>query len=292
MSDSTKADEWTIGRVLAWATSDFRAKGFDSPRLDAELLLCHALGCDRVKLVIDSNRPLVGDELTSFKQLIQRRRKAEPIAYILGQREFYGMSIRVDARVLIPRPDTEVLVETALRRTADQHLFGTALDVCTGSGCVAIALAKERPTWKVTGADISNDALELARDNALRLGVVRNLAFRQADLLSGFEQRFSLITANPPYIPTTELAELQPDIREFEPKLALDGGDDGLDFLRTLAGQVVRRLVPGGVFATEIASDQAADVSALLQAAGLTEIETTQDYAHLDRVVSGRAPSA
>ena len=286
---SSDNDEWTVARVLSWATNDFRSKGFDSPRLDAELLLCAALECDRVRLITDSKRPLVGDELSHFKQLIQRRRKAEPIAYILGTREFFGLPIRVDKRVLIPRPETEILVETALLRTAHRSLYGQALDLFTGSGCVAIALARQRPTWRVTGSDVSEPALEVARENAHRLGAIANVNFRQSDLFSAFaeSQEFSLITANPPYIPSADIAELQTDIRDFEPEVALDGGRDGLDFVRSLVDQAPRYLEQSGVLAVEIGHDQAERVIDMFTRSGFSSVEAAQDYIGHQRVVSG-----
>lgn len=163
------SDPWTIARVLKWATEDFRGRGMESPRLDAELLLGLSLGLDRVRLILEAARPLTPEELSSYRELIKRRRSGEPIAYIRGEREFYGLPIRVTPAVLIPRPDTETLVEVALERTRGRHMYGRALDLCTGSGCVAIAFAKERPTWRVTGVDVSAAAIAVARQNAERL---------------------------------------------------------------------------------------------------------------------------
>ncbi|MEN9577059.1 MAG: hypothetical protein RJA70_68 [Pseudomonadota bacterium] len=285
-------DEWTVARVLTWAATDFRGRGFDSPRLDAELLLCAVLKCDRVRLIVDATRPLVLSELNAYRELIQRRRRAEPIAYILGVREFFGMPFRVDARVLIPRPDTEILVETALRRTAHRHLFGTAIDVCTGSGCVAIAFAKQRPTWWVRAGDISPEALSLARDNAHHLGALPFLSFHQSDLLSAFTPRrkLSLITANPPYIPSSELPQLPADVRDFEPRLALDGGADGLDFVRRLALDAIPHLASGGVLALEIAHDQAPRTERILGESGFVDLQSARDYGGHERVVSGVRP--
>jgi release factor glutamine methyltransferase len=287
------AQNWTIGRVLTWASDDFRARGFDSPRLDAELLLGRVLGCDRVRLILEGTRPLSADELGAFRDLIQRRRRAEPIAYILGEREFYGLLLRVDARVLVPRPDTETLVETALRRTQAANLFGGALDVCTGSGCVAIAFARERPTWQVWGLDISEEALQVARNNAERLGAPR-IVFRQGDLFAPLnaKQRFTLITANPPYIPNGEIEGLQRDVRDFEPHLALKGGEDGLQLVRRVINDARSHLVAGGVLALEIGHDQAARSAELLRVAGFVDIERDRDYGGHERVVSARLPPA
>jgi release factor glutamine methyltransferase len=281
---------WTIARVLAWAAEDLVRRGLkDSPRLDAELLLGHALSADRVRLIVDSQRPLDPDELARFKQLLLRRRKAEPIAYILGRREFYGLDFSVDGNVLIPRPSTESLVEVALARTRGQHMFGRALDVCTGSGCVAICFARERPTWQVVGSDVSEGALGVARRNAQKLGAIWNVSFRHSDLLSAFgDQRFDLISANPPYIPDAEIATLAPDIQRFEPRGALAGGPDGLALLRRLIEAAPRLLTAGGVLALEVGAGQAPDVERSMTRSGFIELQRERDYDGIERIVSGR----
>lgn len=286
--DST--DVWTVQKVLTWATNDFRSRGLDSPRLDAELLLCETLGVDRIKLIVESKRPLEKEELTRFKTLIQRRRSAEPIAYVLGEREFYGLPFKVDARVLVPRPDTETLVETALRRTQARDQFGVALDLCTGSGCVAIAFAKQRPTWRVLATDLSQPALEVAQLNAERLGACFGLQFLQSNLFEALpkEQRYSLITANPPYIPSGDIPELQKDIKDFEPHLALDGGADGLDLVRRIVIEAKPFLGPGGILAMEIGYNQSDRVAALMLDAGYEDVVRDSDYGGIERVVSGQ----
>ena len=154
-SEQATAEPWTVARVLRWAAEDFGKRGITSARLDAELLLGRVLGLDRVHLLLESTRPLSDEELAAYRALIKRRRAFEPIAYILGEREFYALPIRVDRRVLIPRPDSETLVDVALSRTETRSMFGRALDLCTGSGCVAIAFAHQRPTWPVTASDVS-----------------------------------------------------------------------------------------------------------------------------------------
>lgn len=285
-------EPWSVGRVLGWAVADFRAKGFESPRLEAELLVGRATGLDRVRLIAHGERLVSEDELATIRSFIQRRRKREPIAYILGEREFHGLPFRVDPRVLIPRPDTETLVEVALEQTRSQSEFGSALDLCTGSGCVAIAFKHQRPTWRVTASDVSSDALELACSNAERLGTAFGMRFLVSDLFANLtSERFSLITANPPYIPADLIADLDPDIRDFEPKIALSGGADGL----TLASRLVREapawLEPNGVLAIEIGYDQAPRVEALFTAAGFVDVSTRKDYGQRDRVVFGRLPA-
>ncbi len=286
MSDG---EPWSIASVLRWATEDFSKRGLSSARLDAELLLGHVLGLDRVRLIVDAKRPLSEAELSAFRELIKRRRRGEPVAYLRGEREFYGHRFRVDARVLVPRPDTETLVEVALGRTRSSALYGRALDLCTGSGCVAIAFARERPTWKVSGVDVSPEALALARENAIRLGAAFSTRWLVGDAFAPLaeHERFELVTANPPYIPRAELAELAADVRDFEPRLALDGGEDGLDLIRRLVREAPARLVPGGVFALEVGYDQAARVEQLFAEAGFVGLERRRDYGGIERVVSG-----
>jgi release factor glutamine methyltransferase len=286
------AGEWTIQKVLTFATTDFSRRGLPSPRLDAEVLLAHVLGVDRMRLIVDSARVLEPQELSRYREAISRRRKAEPVSYIVGMREFHGLPFRVDRRVLVPRPDTETLVEVALDRTKDAHLQGDALDLCTGSGCVAVAFAKKRPTWRVTGTDISGDALAVARDNAERLGAVWGVDFVLSDLDAALaaDRRFDLVVSNPPYIPTGDIAGLDADVRDHEPRLALDGGKDGLDVVRKLLPRALARLRAGGLIALEIGHDQAARVKALLAGAGFADVQGKHDYGGIERVVSGKKP--
>ncbi|HEX8796553.1 MAG TPA: peptide chain release factor N(5)-glutamine methyltransferase [Polyangiaceae bacterium] len=282
------AKEWTIADVLRWAADDFRARGIESPRLDAEVLLARALGTTRIQLVVDAPRVLPAEDLARFREMVKRRRAHEPVAYILGEREFYGRVFRVDKRVLVPRPDTETLVEAALDRSRHVSMSMRALDLCTGSGCVAVTLAKERPTSSVLATDASDDALAVARDNALRLGAY-NVALRVGDLYMAADAstRFDVITANPPYIARRDIAGLMQDVRDFEPRLALEGGDDGLDLIRRVVSGAPAHLVAGGVLAVEVGAGQAPAVAELLRAAGFVAIELRRDYARIERVVSG-----
>ena len=280
---------WTIRRVVTWATEDLRGRGASSPRLEVELLLGLVLGLDRVQLIVDADRPLRRDELARYRALHQRRRAGEPVAYLRGVREFYGRNFRVDARVLVPWPETEILVEVALRRTRALSLSARVLDLCTGSGCVAITLARERPTIRIMGADISEHALVVARENASRLGATHQIVLLHSDLYAALAPgaKFDLITANPPYIPDPEIPSLPVDVRAFEPRLALAGGDDGLAIVRRIVAQAPSFLAPGGVLALEIGAEQAPQASVLLEQAGLTAIERERDYAGHERVVSG-----
>jgi release factor glutamine methyltransferase len=287
------SEPWSIKRVLTWATDDFKRRGNKSARLDAELLLGEALSLDRIKLIAHAERPLTDDELSRYRELIKRRRASEPIAYILGRREFFALPMLVDRRVLIPRPDTEVLVETALDGTRERHLYGRMLDLCTGSGCVAIAFAKQRPTWRITAVDLSPDAASVARENVRRAGVVYQLAILEGDLFEPLsaDAQFELITANPPYIPSADIAGLDADVRDFEPRLALDGGSDGLQITRRLVSEATRYLIPGGLLALEGGFDQAPAVEALLAEHGFEDITRRKDLAGIERVVSGRRPA-
>jgi release factor glutamine methyltransferase len=285
---ASQPQEWTIETVLRWASDDFRGRGIESPRLDAELLLGRALSCTRIQLIADAKRALEASELARFRDLVKRRRAREPTAYILGEREFYGRRFRVDRRVLIPRPDTETLVEVALDRTRDRSMSMRALDLCTGSGCVAITIARERTTSLVFATDVSDDALVVARDNALRLGAY-NVAFRRGDLFAAVDAslRFDLVTANPPYVAAGEIASLQPEIRDYEPLLALAGGDDGLATVRRIVEGARPHLADAGRLVLEVGFGEAAATAELLAGAGFVQIETRRDYGRIERVVSG-----
>lgn len=294
-SEARSKEPWTVRRLAEWATADFRARGIESPRLDAELILSDVLGLSRTQLILDYDRELEDDELGKLRGLVQRRRAHEPMAYLRGQREFFGRSFRVDKRVLVPRPDTETLVEAALRRSAGRSLSARVLDLCTGSGAVAITLAKEQRTARVLGTDVSPDALAVARDNAARLGAY-NVGFVQADLFDGVREvlaragwspSFDVITANPPYIPSGEITELMPDVRDYEPHLALDGGADGLDLVRRIVEQAPSYLAEGGALALEIGAGQAPAVAELLAARGFADVRSERDLARIERVVHG-----
>lgn len=279
---------WTIETVLRWAADDFRSRGIESPRLDAELLLGRAISSTRIQLIMDAKRALEEPELTRFRALVKRRRAREPVAYILGEREFYGRIFRVDRRVLIPRPDTETLVDAALERTRPLSMSMRALDLCTGSGCVAITLARERPTSLVLATDMSQDALAVARDNALRLGAY-NVAFRHGDLFEAVDpiRRFDLVTANPPYIPPGEVPSLMPDVRDHEPRLALVAEEDGLAILRRIVSRAAGHLAQAGVLALEVGFGLAPAVRDLFEREGFVDVRVRRDHARVERVVTG-----
>jgi release factor glutamine methyltransferase len=273
---------------------DFERRGMESARLDADLIVAHALGLKRIALYLDLDRPLIDKELTQIRQLVERRRAREPMAYILGEREFYGRAFEVNRDVLIPRPDTETLVEQALAFLNGPAPEGAVLDLCVGSGAIVVSLAAECQSRAYVGTDVSPQALAAATRNAERHGVGSRLSFRQGDLLGALqsEERFACITVNPPYIGTQEMASLASDVREFEPRLALDAGEDALVFYRRLARDVRQHLVPGGALFAEVGHTQAAAVSELWREAGLADVRTYRDLNGIERVVAGTQAAA
>ena len=284
---------WTILEVLKWTTARFTERGLPTPRLDAELLAAHALALVRVQLYAQFDRPLEAAELAVLRELVKRRQAGEPVAYITGKKEFWSLELLVDPRVLVPRPDTETAVEEALALLpADLPTDRPAriADVATGSGALALALAKERPRAEVMATDVSPDALAVAAANAARLGLA--VTFRQGDLLAPLRELppFDLVVANLPYIPTAALVALAPEVQR-EPRLALDGGADGLVIVRRLIADAGAVLVPGGALVLEIGEGQAAATAEACRAAGLCDVRIKRDLGGIERVVSGRRPA-
>jgi release factor glutamine methyltransferase len=281
------SEVWTVLKLLRWTADYFNGRDIDSPRLAAELLLAETLGLDRVGLYLNFERPLQADELTAYRERVRRRARREPLAYILGRTEFWSLPFKVTPAVLIPRPDSELLVEVALPLLAGA---ARVLDVGTGSGALAIALAHERPEWMVTAIDLSPEALAVAAENARSNGVAERVHCLSGDLAVLPGGPFDLVVANPPYIPSGDLAALMPEVRDFEPHLALDGGRDGLEAYRALTRQAGAVLAPGGWLLVEVGLGQVANVQELFAAAGLTEIFTARDLAGIERVVGGHRP--
>jgi release factor glutamine methyltransferase len=275
------AENWTPLRLISWTQDFFAKKGIDAPRLTAEVLLAHALSCDRVRLYLDFDKPIAEPELARFRDLVRRRAEGEPSAYLTGRREFHGHPFRVDARVLVPRPETELLVEAALAALPEG---GRALDLCTGSGCVAISIALAGKGARVVATDLSEDALAVARDNAAALGAV--VEFATGDLWSAVHEgeRFDVVVSNPPYIPVKELATLPREVRR-EPCIALDGGEDGLAVLRRIVDGAAARLRPGGTLCLEMHESHLESLPALCRSAGLARVEARRDLAGLPRLV-------
>jgi len=280
-------ESWTIGSVLEWATKDLERRTTTTPRLDAESMLSMVLNCDRIKLIIDSKRPLEANELAAYKKLHIRRRQGEPIAYLREQREFFSRPFFVDRRVLVPRPETELLVEAGLRRTEHLALSARVLDLCTGSGCVAITIKKERPTNCVLAGDISTEALQVANINCERLGAIVGLY--QSDMYAAFSgKQFDLITANPPYVSDADMAELPTDVRAFEPTIALASGADGLAATRRIIDSAGTHLVPGGIVALEVVAGASRQVASMLERAGFGAVEIDKDYGGHERIISAQ----
>ena len=266
-----------------------KAAGHDEATAEAETLLARVLGCRRLEIYLHGERPLRPDQLALLRAQAQRLQDAEPLQYVLGEVEFFGRVFACDARALIPRPETELLVEAALGFSQVwKRLQPRVADLGTGTGCIAITLALAQPRAKIFAVDISTDALALARENAMLHGVAANIEFVQADLLAPFGSGgLELIVSNPPYVPTEEWERLPRHIRDFEPRNALDAGPDGLDVLRRLVAQAADKLAPGGALALEIGEDQGRRVAGLLQAAGLVNVVVKKDFAGWDRVVTG-----
>jgi release factor glutamine methyltransferase len=281
---------WTLLDVIKWTTARFTERRLDTPRLDAEILVAHALGLSRVQLYVQHDRPLTAAELANIRELIKRRQAGESVAYVVGKKEFWGLELAVDGRVLVPRPDTETLVEEGRARLDEQQAGEERIaDVGTGSGAVAVALAKLRPAAALYAVDISPDALAVARANAERLGLPVTFLEGDLDAPLAAHAPFALIVANLPYVPTGELAGLAPEVRA-EPRLALDGGADGLDLVRRLVAAAPTLLRAGGALALEIGAGQAEATAALLEGAGFQDIRRRRDLAGVERVVSGVKP--
>ena len=287
---SADPETWTIRRVLTWASPHFEKKGVEAPRLTAEILLAHVLSCDRVRLYVDLDRPLDRSELGAMRGLIERRLAGEPTQYLTGRQYFYGRAFKVDRRVLIPRPETELLAEAVLR-SIPKDRPSRLLDLCTGSGCVAVTLAAERPLASVWAVDVSPDACAMARENAEALGMAPRVTILDGDLFAPLvkDALFDAIAANPPYIASALVPGLSAEVRR-EPILALDGGEDGLAVIRRIVGAARDYLLPGAPLALEIAEDEGPRVRSLFQEAGFEEIAVEKDLAKHDRLVVGRAP--
>ncbi|MCA9235727.1 MAG: peptide chain release factor N(5)-glutamine methyltransferase [Planctomycetales bacterium] len=297
---------WTIGRLLTWTADFLRERGADSPRLDAEVLLAHARGCPRIALYTAFDEPASEELRTQFRELVKQRAAGKPVAYLVGHREFFSLSFDVTPDVLIPRPETEELVVRALDllkepRPADSETGDAAqrspqgaprvLDVGTGSGAIAVCLAKQHPTAQVTAVDVSPAALAVARRNAEKHDVAQRIEFLESDLLAAVDAgvQFDLIASNPPYVTTAEMAQLDGDVRNYEPHLALGGGEQGTAVIERLIAQAAPRLAPGGWLLIELSPMIAARVEQLLDAApGLQRRETLKDSNGLARVAQAQ----
>lgn len=277
----------TVMKVLHAATERLTAGGIDSPRLDAEILLAHVLGWRRLSLYVDAEKNLPLEKILRFDELITRRLKKIPVAYLIGTREFMGLAFAVNENVLIPRPDTEILTEVVgeyLRSVGGEVTFA---DLGAGSGAICISILKFVKNARATAVDISAEALEVARFNAAKFHVDDRIKFFCGDLFAPLTGKFNAIVSNPPYIPTGELETLQAEVQR-EPRLALDGGADGLNFYRRIISDAPKFLTAGGLLAVEVGINQAAAVKNLLAAEKFTDIKIFRDLSGIERVVAAR----
>ncbi len=295
MSDDEPTTEpaWTIGRLLTWTADFLKEKGADSPRLDAEVLLAHARGCQRIELYTTFEQEAPAELRESFRGLVRQRAEGTPVAYLVGYREFFSLTFEVTREVLIPRPETELMVVRALDLAKELPGNGELriADVGTGSGVLAICCAKHLPTCSVTALDISASALEVAGRNATKHDVADRIEFIHSDLFAqqAATPEFDLVLSNPPYVTSEEMATLDTNVRNYEPHLALDGGVQGTEVIERLIPQTLERLRPGGWLLMEVGPGNAQRVEQLLAAAaGITLRETISDLAGLPRVVQGQ----
>ncbi len=275
--------------VQAWTQARDRLKAarVDSPVIDARLLVEAAAGASRTDIVTDPYREVPDEAMAVLDDYVERRSRREPVSRILGRRGFWKIMLQVTPDVLSPRPDTETVVQEALRHFEEHRRFDV-LDLGVGSGAIILAILAERPLARGLATDVSSEALAVARDNAARLGLIDRLALMHGDWTEGMaDAAFDLVVSNPPYIPDAHVDALDPEVRDHDPHLALKGGPDGLDHYRRLAPEVLRVLRPGGRFLLEIGHDQSAAVEALMRAAGAVGVATVKDLADRDRVVAG-----
>ncbi|MBX3317618.1 MAG: peptide chain release factor N(5)-glutamine methyltransferase [Phycisphaeraceae bacterium] len=304
---------WTTRKLLQWMRDAFTKKGLDSPGLSAELLMAHILGCERLKLYLDVDRPASDEERATLRDLVTRALNHEPVQYLVGTGWFFGLPMQVDKRVLIPRPSTETIVEHVLQHAraahgghgtprADPGLDTPAAidaplllaDICTGSGCIAITLAKRLPTARIIATDISTDALDVATANAERHAVSDRVEFLSGDMLkpilahpvAGAKESLHYLVSNPPYIPDHEWETVEPNVKNHEPHAALRGGADGMDFVKQVLTDAPELLVPGGQVLVEIASCTAQHALTIARAHTLlTDARIIHDHEGLARVI-------
>jgi release factor glutamine methyltransferase len=283
---------WTVLRLLRWTTDHFAGLGIETARLDAECLLASALGVDRLRLYLDFEKPVTEAERGVFRELVRRRGSARvPVAQLLGRKEFWSLPLRVSPDVLVPRPETEILVAAALEALPDGQP-ARVLDVGTGSGAVALAIATERPLAQLVATDISKAALEIARQNADELGMAERIRLLEGEAFAPVAgEVFELIVSNPPYVAESLRGELPPELAH-EPEVALFAGSDGLRVLRQLSAEVASMLAAGGTFAVELAPEQAPTVAGWCRDAGLLDVRTLRDLAGRPRVVVARQPAS
>jgi len=291
-----RRDPWTVRRVLEWMQGFFARKAVDSPRLSAELLVAHVLLIPRIKIYTDYQRILSDKELATLRDLVGRAGEHEPIAYLTGRAQFFNLDLSVTRDTLIPRPDTETLVENVLQLSRQHPGFEAPrlLDLCTGSGCIALAILSRAKSATAVATDVSAAALGVARANAEHLKLTDRITFLEGDLYQALAhtvhgQPFDLILSNPPYIPTNQIDQLDRNVRDYEPRLALDGGLDGLTLVRKVLAGAGERLTSIGRVFIEIAFDQGpAALQAAQEAPGLTDPRILKDHAGHERVLTAK----
>lgn len=288
-------EQWTIGRLLTWTTDYLKQHGSDSPRLDAEILLAEARGCQRIELYTSFDE--VPDEAVreKFRESVRRRAEGTPVAYLVGHKEFYSLSFRVTPDVLIPRPETELLVVRLLDLAKERSAAGrgepTIVDVGTGSGIIAVTTARSLPAARVTAIDISPAALSIARENAAAHGVAERIEFLESDLFAAVpaERRFDLIASNPPYVSSAEFVKLQKTVKDFEPRQALEAGPQGTEVIERLVAASIERLTPGGWLLMEISPMIETAARKLLESQPALELgPTIKDLSGQPRVLQAR----
>ncbi len=286
---ASSSEGWTVQRILEWTATFLKQKGVESPRLEAELLLAHARKCPRIRLYTDFTELLTDSERAIMRELVQRRAKREPLAYIVGTREFYGRAFEVGAGVLVPRPETETLVDVCLERIpkdADREI----LEVGFGSGCICITIARQRPRCSVVATDISAAAMEIASKNIEKHGVSKNVSLLTGNVLEPVKnlgRRFDGLVSNPPYIREGERAGLEPEVALHEPEDALFSGEDGLNVVRKIVQQVPSLLKPGAFIALELDPSQCEQVVSMLKTNGFSNAAIRRDLSGNERVVEG-----
>jgi release factor glutamine methyltransferase len=288
-SDTT---EWTVRRVLDWTIGYLKEQGSESPRLEAEVLLAHACGWQRIQLYTHFEDVLSPEVRAKMRELVKRRGAREPVAYLVGFREFFSLRFEVGPGVFIPRPETETLVLESLEILKSTASPPQVLDLCCGSGAIGVSIAVNAPSTSVTSIDQNDAPVEFTKKNAARHGVADRVSVLQGDLFSPLstDSRFDVIACNPPYVTTAEIERLDVDVKSYEPHAALDGGPDGLDILRRVAAESSRRLKPAGWILFELSPEQGDAAQQILREVGLQSVASVKDLSGSVRVVKGRAP--
>jgi len=289
----SQAEQWNVKRLLEWTTDYFKKNGSESPRLEAEILLAASLGWQRISLYTNFMKEPSEEERTRFRVFVKRRAAGEPVAYLVGHKEFYSLSFEVTPDTLIPRPETEHLVVEALDRLAKNttqatpHMTPHVVDVGTGSGAIAVAIAKNAPKCRCTAVDVSAAALEVAKRNAAKHAVADRIAFLESDLLGAFPETpmFDLVVSNPPYVSEREFEQLPPDVKNYEPKLALVAGEDGTAIIRRLTEQAASRLFEGGSLLIELSPMISQRIAEMLRGQHWHDVHLLRDLAGHERIV-------